>query len=188
MLSPRCIVADPPWAFSDALPGDTRGAASQYACLPVDDIARVMLPAFVGHDNLVLFLWRVAAMQPEALELCRLLEVTVKSEIVWEKLTSTGAPHFGMGHYVRNSHETCLIATRGEALPAVRNVRSRFAAPVRAHSQKPDAFYHLVRAMYPRSRKVEFFARTKRFGWTQLGNQLGSIPQGNQLPQENGTT
>src|ERR1019366_6985220 len=36
----RVLVADPPWGFSDSLPGKTRGAAKQYETLTVDEIKR----------------------------------------------------------------------------------------------------------------------------------------------------
>ena len=168
------IVADPPWAFADKLPGGARGAAKHYAVLGVPGIVELMARTtdVVAHDC-VLFLWRVAAMQREALDVVEELGFTVKSELVWEKLTKTGKPHFGMGRYVRASHEVCLIAVRGRALPSVRNIRSRFAAKVREHSRKPEEFYELVEAMYPSSDKHELFARTKRDGWTQHGNELG---------------
>jgi N6-adenosine-specific RNA methylase IME4 len=168
------VVSDPPWHFGDSLPGKTRGASKQYGCLSVPDIAGEMSPLCEG-DNVALFLWRVAAMQEEALHLCRLLGFTVKSEIVWEKLTKNGLPHFGMGRYVRASHEVCLIAVKGRAFPEIRNVRSRFAAPVREHSRKPEEFYRIVESMYPSAEKRECFARTVRTGWSQHGNQLGSL-------------
>lgn len=176
MSAPMCIVVDPSWSFGDKLPGETRGAAKQYTCMSVADHAAYMRP-FCTADNAVLFCWRVAAMQPEALELCRLLDFTVKAELVWEKLTRTGKPWFGMGRYVRASHEVCLIATRGRAFPEVRNVRSRFAAPVREHSRKPEEFFAIVEAMYPSSPKVELYARTPRDGWTPDGAELGKFEQ-----------
>lgn len=168
------IAADPPWSFRDSLPGRGRGAAKHYRCLPVDAIAEIMLPVCrsAGRDA-VLFLWRVASMQQEALVLAKVLDFTVKSELVWLKHTKTGKVAFGMGHYVRASHEVCLICTRGSALPEVRNVRSIFEAPVREHSRKPEEFYAIVDAMYPNSPKVELFARTRRAGWTSHGDQSG---------------
>lgn len=171
----RVVVADPAWMFGDKLPGKTRGASKQYGCLSVDEIVSILRVATDGERDLVLFLWRVAALQVEAIRVCSRLDVTIKTELVWEKLTKHGKPHFGMGHYVRASHETCLIAVRGRALPAVRNVRSRFSAPVRAHSQKPELFYEIVETMYPSAEKHELFARTVRPCWTQHGDQLGTL-------------
>lgn len=176
-MSPLAIVADPPWQFGDKLPGKSRGAEKNYACLDVDGIASIVRSAFADDldQPVVLFLWRVAAMQREALDVCQRCCATVKTELVWEKLTKNGKPHFGMGRYVRASHETCLIAVRGRAFPEVRNVRSRFAAPVREHSRKPEEFYRIVETMYPSSRKVELFARAVRPGWEQHGLELGKF-------------
>lgn len=179
MSAPLCIAADPPWKFGDAL--GARGAEANYACMDSDGIMWAMRSVLDPWESLilergaVLFLWRVAAMQLQALSVAEDLGFTVKAELVWEKLTKTGAPHFGMGRYVRNSHEVCLIATRGSAPPAVRNVRSRFAAPVREHSRKPEEFYAIAERMYPHSRRIELFARTRRPGWIQHGLELGKF-------------
>lgn len=175
MNAPVVVVADPPWAFADKLPGKGRGAAKHYSTMAVADIALMLGAASLGANDCVCFCWRVASMQQEALDLLRSCSLTVKSELVWEKLTRTGKPHFGMGRYVRASHEICLIATRGRAMPAVRNVRSRFSAQVREHSRKPEEFYRIVEELYPHSRKVELFARTVRPGWEQVGDELGKF-------------
>lgn len=123
----------------------------------------------------VLFMWRLASMQPEALALCQAWGFTVKTELVWNKLTRTGKKHFGMGRYVRMAHEVCLVAAFGKAFPERLNVRSTFEAPVLEHSRKPDAFYEIVEALYPSSRKVELFARVRRPGWVQYGDQVGAL-------------
>jgi N6-adenosine-specific RNA methylase IME4 len=173
-MSPFVLIADPPWRFNDNLPGNGRGAAKHYACMSLGDIRLLMAP-YCREPNAVLFLWRVAAMQLEALQLASDLGFTVKSELVWIKETATGKRAFGMGHYVRAEHETCLIATRGKARPAIHTQRSTFRAPVGVHSQKPQAFYDIVREMYPESRKVELFARTVRPGFEQHGYELGKL-------------
>lgn len=173
MTAPLCIVVDFPWQFGDSLPGKTRGAAKRYACMRSADMPAMLLGAMADARDVVCFCWRVAAMQREALNVLDACGLTVKSELVWEKLTKNGLPHFGMGRYTRAAHEVCLIAVRGRAFPEVRNVRSRFAAPVREHSRKPEEFYAIVEAMYPSSRKVELFARTVRAGWEQQGLELG---------------
>lgn len=169
-----CLVSDPAWRFSDSLPGESRGASKQYPCMSVDDICAMNPMPPECSRNSVLFLWRVAAMQAEAMRVIAAWGYTLKSELVWLKRTKTGLPWFGMGRYTRHAHETCLIATRGRAPVAVRNVRSTFEAPVREHSRKPDEFYRIVEQLYPHAMRFELFARTPRLGWIQQhGNQLG---------------
>lgn len=170
-----CIVADPPWAFADKLPGQGRGAAKHYDVLSTAELVRFPLrgqPEFpmVAADAW-LFLWRVSAMAEDAYRVVRAWGFTPKSEIVWNKLTSTGKPHFGMGHYVRASHETCIVAVRGRPAVLSHSVRSTFSAPVGEHSEKPEEFFRIVEALAPGPR-VEMFARRRRPGWDALGNEV----------------
>ncbi len=167
----QVVVSDPPWLFGDSLPGPKRGAVAHYDCLTVDQLKAFELPP-IGKDAL-LFLWRVAAMQQEALDVAKTWGFTVKSELVWIKKTVTGLPHFGMGRFVRASHETCLIATRGRGLDLIANhsTRSTFEAPIGRHSEKPDRFYELVREL-TMGRRCELFARRKRAGFVAFGDQV----------------
>jgi len=172
------IAADPPWRFDDLLPGRTRGAERNYQCLGTDDLCRLVLPPIAS--DAVLLLWRVAAMQEEALRVARAWGFTVKSELVWVKTTKRASPDagatklaFGMGRQVRACHEVCLIATRGRVRPLHRSQRSVFFAPRTRHSEKPDAFYDIAESTWQGPR-VELFARRLRPGWECIGNEIGS--------------
>lgn len=172
----RLLMADPPWKFGDKLPGSGRGAEKHYACMALRELCSFKLPPLA--NDCLLLLWRVAAMQQEALALCVAWGFTAKSEIVWRKLTTTGKQHFGMGRYVRAAHETCIVATRGHVKVADRGVRSVFDAPVptengkRVHSRKPDAIYEIAERLVPGGPYVELFARRRRTGWQCHGNEL----------------
>lgn len=177
----RVVVADPPWKFGDALPGPGRGARKFYPCLSADEIKRFPLPPLA--DDCLLLLWRVAAMQREALDVLDAWGFTLKSEIVWNKLTCGPAPlckacgrrkatrHFGMGHYTRASHETCLVAVRGRVKVVDRSIRSTFSAPIGEHSAKPDEIFCIAERLVPVGPYVELFARRPRAGWYTLGNE-----------------
>ena len=175
MSATTCLVADPPWQFGDKLPGKSRGAERNYKVLTVADICAKRGFAFpeLGPDCL-LFLWRVAAMQQEALDVAKAWGFVVKSELIWQKLTpGSGKKHFGMGRYVRASHEVCLIAARGRGVGLIQNrsVRSTFEAPTGRHSEKPEEFYRIVETLTP-GPYAELFARRRRSGWVQFGDQL----------------
>lgn len=168
----RVLVADPPWRFRDKLPGPKRGAAKHYGCLTLPELRALPLPPLA--PTAWLLLWRVAAMQAEALALAQAWGFTVKSEIVWIKATKAGRPACGLGHYVRGSHEACLIAVRGRGAPGLRrrlNVPSVFTAPRGVHSAKPAAFYELVEGLVS-GPYGELFARRSRPGWLQVGDEL----------------
>jgi N6-adenosine-specific RNA methylase IME4 len=165
----RVVLADPPWPFRDRLPGPGRGAAKHYGCLTVAELCAFPLPPLA--DDCTLFLWRVASMQQEALDVMAAWGFNLKSEIVWLKRTTTGKRWFGMGRTVRAEHETCLIGTRGRPVTRRRNIRSTFEAVGGQHSEKPARFYDFIEALRD-GPYVELFARRRRPGWTSLGDQV----------------
>lgn len=176
----KCIVADPPWAFRDSLPGEGRGAVKHYHVLPTKGLELFPLqgqPAFpLIADDAWLFMWRTAAMAEDAYGVARAWGFTPKSEIVWNKVTASGKQHFGMGHYVRAAHETCIVAVRGSPKVLSHSVRSTFSAPVGKHSEKPAEFFRIVEQLAPGPR-VEMFARCRRPGWDALGDEVPALEE-----------
>lgn len=188
----RCLVADPPWAPDDQLPGATRGAAHNYRVLTQGEIEGFLVaqaerdPDFAVADNAILFLWRLSSMQREALSVAESWGFRVLSEVVWRKLTKEGKPWFGMGRTVRASHEAALICVRGQAskIVASNSVRSVFEAKVPLlpdgsyhHSAKPDEFFMqivepLIGGVERGGPCIELFARRRRPGWAAIGDQL----------------
>lgn len=179
------LAADPAWRHDDEL--GARGAAAKYQTMSVQEIERMTLPtSFRRARNAVLFLWVMENMPLEAQRVALAWGCLPYTSLIWEKTTKTGKPWFGMGRILRNSHERCLVAVRGDLAgyePAVHNERSSFAAPVpcdersRAiHSAKPDEFYAKVERLYPHAEwKHEMFARKTRPGWLQYGLELGKL-------------
>ncbi len=171
MQRARVLVADPPWKFSDDLPGSGRGAAKHYACMSLADLCTFPIPPL--YDDAWLALWRVGAMQLEALAVARAWGFSLPtSEFVWVKTTNSGdGLRLGMGRTVRNCHEVALICRRGRPARAAANVPSVIFAPRGVHSAKPDAFYEAVERLSD-GPYVELFARTVRPGWMQYGDEL----------------
>ena len=166
------VLADPPWLFHDRLPGPGRGAAKHYRCLSAPELCAFPLPPLA--DDATLFLWRVASMQREALDVMTAWGFALKTEVIWLKRTTTGKRWFGMGRTVRAEHEVCLVGTRGRPVTRRKNIRSTFAAVAGDHSEKPAIFYDLIEALRD-GPYVELFARRRRAGWTSLGDQVPVI-------------
>lgn len=180
MALARVLVVDPPWKFSDSKPGGRPGAEKHYQCMTVNQILRMELPPIA--DDAVLFLWRVSSMVEEAYRVIRAWDFVPKSEVVWNKTDETGEKDaMGLGHIVRGSHETAIVATRGKKKieTASKRERTSFRAPKGQHSEKPEKFYQLVERLYPLElwpeAHVELFARKRRKGWIQYGNELPPI-------------
>ncbi len=169
----QIIAADPPWLFGDRLPGKKRGASKHYGCMSFLDICDFCLPPIA--DDALLFMWKVASMPIEASAVVRAWGFHAKSELVWVKTTKTGKRHFGMGRYTRQCHETCIIATRGKGSKLIKSksIRSVFEAPVGRHSEKPEAFFEIIRELCGDDvRRAELFARKTRPGWDCFGNEV----------------
>lgn len=169
----QTLIADPPWSFSDSLPGPTRGAAKNYSTMTLEDIKNFKLPPLA--DDCRLFLWRVSSMQTEALEVMKAWGFTLKSEMVWLKKTAKGKRHFGMGRQVRNEHEVCLIGVRGKPKVKTASMRSTFTGKTGIHSTKPERFYKIVEELSP-GPYAELFARKRRKDWWQRGDELSPAP------------
>lgn len=182
----RIVVADPPWQFGDKLP-KKRGAESHYPCMSTEDMCMLELPPI--DDQALLFLWRVGAMQEEALAVMHMWGFHLKSELVWVK-TKNGVViqddsemnesdlAFGMGRYTRYCHEVCLIGTRCKGMsPFIKkhSQRSVFFAEREEHSKKPAKFFEIVEEMTDgKGPYLELFSRARRAGWVTLGNELGT--------------
>lgn len=80
----------------------------------------------------------------------------------------------GLGQYLRGGHEICLFGVRGKGLdPSVRttfrDVPSVVFGARGRHSEKPARSYEVIERV-SKGPRVEFFARSRRPGWTSWGN------------------
>jgi N6-adenosine-specific RNA methylase IME4 len=154
--------------------------------MTLDDVCAFELPPIA--DDALLFLWRVAAMQEEALRVMRAWGFIPKSEIVWVKtheqkdggvqpFGATGVGlSIGMGHYTRQSHEVCLIGRRGRGVVRDRSIRSVIFAPRARHSEKPALFFQQVEKLCDGPR-LELFGRRRRAGWDVVGDEVPAAPK-----------
>lgn len=80
---------------------------------------------------------------------------------------------FGMGRIGRNVHELVLIGVKGSISKKIKNKSQRtvFFAPISKHSAKPEILQERLEIIFPKSKKIEIFARRERKGWTVIGNE-----------------
>lgn len=108
------LTADPPWPFSDHLPGDGRGAGKNYSLLSHEQIQHFPLPPLA--DDCALLLWRVGSMVEEAYAVVRAWGFVPKSELIWNKYRKCGECA-GLGHRERKRAERVVGAVR-HTIPA----------------------------------------------------------------------
>jgi N6-adenosine-specific RNA methylase IME4 len=169
------ILVDPPWRFSNSTgkvsPEHRRlhryrtMSLEQIAALPVGDRA---LPR--SH----LYLWVPNALLAEGLHVMHAWGFTYKTNLVWYKTRRDGGPDGrGVGFYFRNVTELLLFGVKGglRTLAPGRRQVNLLPVPKREHSRKPETFYDLIERCSPGPR-LELFARHRRAGWVQWGDEL----------------
>lgn len=165
------IMADPPWAYKNwSKKGEGKGAAGQYSCLSLDDIASIPVASIAAPDCL-LWLWATNPLLPDAFAVLNAWGFTFKTAGHWCKQNpQTGKLGFGTGYILRSAGEPFLIGTRGKP-KTTRSVRSVVLGPRREHSRKPDEGFAAAEALMPGARRVELFSRQPRDGWSVWGDQ-----------------
>jgi N6-adenosine-specific RNA methylase IME4 len=181
----KTIMADPPWAYDDDMPGPGRGSGSHYDTLHfgtilgmAPQIGKAAAPA--AH----LYLWTTNSFLAEALQIVGAWGFTHKTVITWCKVTEEprGLPHereepqqihprIGMGHYVRNTTEHIIFATKGNLSTARNDVPNVFFAERHEHSAKPDKAYRIAEELSPEPR-LDLFSRQRRAGWDTWGDEV----------------
>jgi N6-adenosine-specific RNA methylase IME4 len=135
-------------------------------------VARIAAPQ--SH----LYLWVPNALLREGLDVMKRWGFTYKTNLVWYKVRKDGGPDGrGVGFYFRNVTELILFGVRGglRTEPPGRRQVNLIATCKREHSRKPDQLYAIIEACSP-GPYLELFARHKRGGWQQWGNELTSDP------------
>jgi N6-adenosine-specific RNA methylase IME4 len=186
------ILIDPPWRFTNRTgkmaPEHKRlrryptMGFDEIAALPVGDLA---LPQ--SH----LYLWCPNALLLEALTIMRAWGFTYKTNLVWYKVRKDGGPDGrGVGFYFRNVTELLLFGVLGKlrTLKPGRTQVNVIITRKEEHSRKPEAAYEIIEACSP-APYVELFARQRRAGWDQWGDQVDSYADTRPLfPSYNGSS
>jgi len=120
-----------------------------------------------------LYLWVPNALLQEGLRVMEAWGFTYKSNLVWYKIRKDGGPDGrGVGFYFRNVTELVLFGVRGSmrTLAPGRTQVNLLSTRKREHSRKPDEIYDLIESCSP-GPYLEVFARFRRPGWNQWGNE-----------------
>ena len=170
------ILSDPPWLFKTYSPkGEGKSAQRHYQCMPTKDICSLPIGEY-SADDCALFIW---ATWPMIFDAQKVIEAWgfKYSGLAWEwikKNPETGKYSFGGGYGTRKNLEPCLLARRGKPQIKTRSVRDFLYSPRREHSRKPDEQYDRIESMYD-GPYLETFARQRREGWDQWGNEVGKF-------------
>lgn len=168
------ILADPPWQFQNRTgkmaPEHRR--LLRYPTMELKEILELPVSRLAGAKS-HLYLWVPNALLQEGLRVMETWGFTYKSNLVWYKIRKDGGPDGrGVGFYFRNVTELVLFGVRGSmrTLKPGRTQVNLFSTRKREHSRKPDEIYDLIESCSP-GPYLELFARFRRAGWNQWGNE-----------------
>lgn len=169
------ILADPPWQFANRTgkmaPEHKR--LNRYSTLTLQEIKEIPV-SLVAAEQSHLYLWVPNALLKEGLDVMEAWGFQYKTNIVWHKIRKDGEPDGrGVGFYFRNTTEMILLGVRGKlrTLAPGRRQVNIIKTQKREHSRKPDELYEIIEACSP-GPYLELFARGKRAGWDQWGNEV----------------
>ncbi len=169
------ILADPPWQFQNRTgkmaPEHKR--LSRYQTITLKEIKEIPV-SFIAAENSHLYLWVPNALLKEGLEVMAAWGFEYKTNLIWHKVRKDGGPDGrGVGFYFRNTTEVVLFGVRGKlrTMAPGRTQVNIIKSRKREHSRKPDELYDIIENCSP-GPYLEMFARGKRAGWDQWGNEV----------------
>ncbi len=169
------ILADPPWQFANRTgkmaPEHKR--LNRYSTLSFHEIEGIPVQ-LVAAPKAHLYLWVPNALLQEGLRVMEAWGFEYKTNIIWHKVRKDGGPDGrGVGFYFRNTTEMVLFGVRGHlrTLAPGRRQVNIIKTMKREHSRKPDQMYEIIESCSP-GPYLELFARGKREGWDQWGNEV----------------
>lgn len=168
------LLADPPWQFQNRTgkmaPEHRR--LLRYPTMELKEIVELPVAKLAAAKS-HLYLWVPNALLQEGLQVMEAWGYTYKSNLVWYKVRKDGGPDGrGVGFYFRNVTELVLFGVRGSmrTLQPGRTQVNVLATRKREHSRKPDEIYDIIESCSP-GPYLELFARFRRPGWDQWGNE-----------------
>ena len=173
----KTILIDPPWRFTNRTgkmaPEHRR--LRRYSTMSFKEIADLPVGRYADKPS-HLYLWCPNALLPEGLQIMREWGFTYKSNIVWYKIRKDGGPDGrGVGFYFRTVTERLLFGIKGamRTLKPGRTQVNLLSTRKQEHSRKPQEIYDIIEACSP-GPYLELFARERREGWTQWGDEVDS--------------
>jgi N6-adenosine-specific RNA methylase IME4 len=140
-----------------------------------DEIAALPLNQITLSQSHV-YLWCPNALIPEGLKIMKAWGFTYKTNLIWYKIRKVGGPDGrGVGFYFRNVTEMVLFGVKGKlrTLPPGRSKVNILVSRKQEHSKKPEGIYDVIEQCSP-APYMELFARKRREGWQQWGNEVDS--------------
>jgi len=170
------VLADPPWQFVNRTGkfSPEYKKIYHYPTLNLQEIKEIPVENCI-LEPAHLYLWVPNALIFEGLAVMKAWGFSYKTNLVWHKIRRDGkSDGRGVGFYFRNVTELVLFGIKGKSARTLDPGRTQvnlIPCQKREHSRKPDELYDLIERC-SREKYLELFARKRRRGWEQWGNQI----------------
>ena len=160
------IVIDPPWNYGTQYNAGGRRVGNPYPEMTQQELLELEIPS---KEDSIIFLWTTHRFIWDAKELLNHWGFEYRNILVWNK------EKIGMGDLFRMQCEFCLVGIKGKPLLDNDHTnRDIIEESRREHSRKPEAFYEMVNKLCV-GRKLDYFSRQEREGWTVFGNDTNKF-------------
>jgi len=156
------IVVDPPWEFQQEYDPNFARGTGDYPTMSLDKIKAIKLPS---KKDCVLWLWVTNNRIKEGFEVLESWGFIYRDILTWDKEI------MGIGSWLRNQTEHCLMATKGHPVMELTNQTTVIREKRTKHSKKPEIFYRVVEKLCI-GEKLDYFARERKNGWSSYGDEL----------------
>jgi len=167
------IYADPPWRYGGRSKNDPKRKPLEefYPTMSLQDLKALNINE-IADKNCLLFLWVVSPNLKKCIELGEtwgFKYITVA--FVWHHKMAL------LGNYTMAGCELCLLFKKGKIpegkIKGKGNGIKQFyeESKIRA-SQKPNEIRNRIKKLFPKSKRIELFAREKIEGWDAIGNEI----------------
>lgn len=173
------IYTDPPWQQTKGgakkVRPNSSGKPLDYQVMSMGYIKALhglILPTITEKKHNV-FMWTIDKYLHETEWMMEELGYRLHARIIWDKCNGPNP-----AYTLRFSNEYLLwFYQKGNILMPCDNMRGKYTTVIREqsqrpHSKKPIAAYEMFENMFPRTKKLEMFARNKREGWDCWGNEV----------------
>lgn len=203
----KILYIDPPWLYGDRklirldgkVPKAGMGASNHYPCMTVDELEKLSILNICDYPCAI-FLWvtgpfahdlecnpvriitgwnQYATLEKHKFRYCN-------KAFIWEKVTSSGKPFPGRGHWNFHNTEDCLLFMRG-SMPLQTYIDAKGKKRIRIvheetrvqhprdddnkiiHSRKPAIVRDKIVQMFGDVPRIELFATERVPGWDSTG-------------------
>ena len=169
----QIIYADPPWRYGGRSEDDPKRIPleRQYPTMSFDELKKLQIEK-ISDNNCLLFLWIVSPELKKCIEVGEswgFRYITVA--FVWHHKMAL------LGNYTMAGCELCLLFKKGK-IPEGKikgsgnGIKQFWEESKQGASKKPDEIRNRIEKLFPKSKRIELFARDKYPNWDSWGNEV----------------